>query len=107
MALEMIQKIRDAEAAAEKLRLDTLREGREIIKASEDAIRASEKSQEQEFRETYARLIAERREKVEQKLSGGAEKRLKNRQHIKEQAMQRVSKAGAYIAERVLQHGDR
>ena len=30
MALEMIQKIRDAEAAAEKLRLDTLREGREI-----------------------------------------------------------------------------
>ncbi len=107
MALDIIQKIRDAEAAAEQLRLETLREGREVIKASEDALRAHEKSEEQELRETYTRLMAERREKIEQRLSAGADERARDRQHIKEQAMQCVSKAGAAIAERILKHGDR
>ncbi len=107
MAFEIMDSIRKAEAAADKLRLDAQRQGRDIVQASEEAAAADERGADKEIREQYNKALEERRGQVNQMIEGSQKQHSASREAAYQQALSRVPQAAKYIVERVLNDGHR
>ena len=107
MAFEIMDNIRKAEANAQQVLQNAQRQGREIIKASEEASLANEKNAEREMREAYQTAMEERRLQVEKIIRAKQDEQAARNEQARQDAMQRVPQAARYIVERVLGNGNR
>ena len=107
MAFEIMDTIRLAEKKADEMRLDAQAQGREIVKACEEACLLEEKTKAQEMRTRYTEKMDEKRKQLEKMIASKAEEQQKQLDTALEQAEALLPKAARVIAERVRDHGDR
>ena len=107
MALELLKNIQSAEESAEARRADAQREGREILKSTEEACTAAERVASAELRAQYQRLLEKRQGEVRRTIEGAAGDKAAAREALCRQAEGNLDKAATYIFERVVNDGHR
>ena len=107
MAFEIMDSILLAEKKADEVRLNAQMQGRELIKACEEACALEEKASEQDINARYAAQMDERRRQVEKMIASKAKDKQKAMAATLEKAEALLPQAAQMIAERVLKHGDR
>lgn len=107
MAFEIMDSILLAEKKADEVRQNAQTQGREIIKACEEACALEEKASEQELSARYTARMDERRRQVESMIASKAKDQEKAVAAALAEAEGLLPKAARMIAERVLSDGDR
>lgn len=107
MSLEIMQRIEQTEAEAEKIRQEALRQARDVVKAVEGAVAQSERAAAIENRALYTQEMEEKRQQVEKLLLKKAEAQAAERKKRCDDAQTRLNQAATLIYRRVVQHGDR
>ena len=107
MALELLEAVKKAEAAADQIRRDAADQAREIVKSVEEATIESARLAAGELRTAYQNKMNEYRQAMEAAIAQSAGEKQKELDAMKSAASVRAPKAASLIAERILGHGDR
>lgn len=107
MALELLNKIRAAEAETEEKRSEAQREGRDIVKGVEEACRESERSAQSRLYELYQRGIAGIRQAAESEIAALVPGREKELEQMTKAAEAKIPAAVKLIVERIVNNGNR
>lgn len=105
MPLDAMEKIKTAESQADNIRKTAQQEAREIIKTTEDAIRAGERESNLDIREKVAAYLREQDELIDAQvgqLQRGGEAA---RQEMAQSARKNLGKASAFIYGRIINNG--
>ena len=107
MSLDLLTEIEEAEAKAETIKQEAIAEAREMIKAAEEAILAVERDAAKEIREDAAGVVGEAEVGARDQIRALEIRKVSERKLLTDSGIGRVERAGAYIFERVVDHGDR
>jgi hypothetical protein len=107
MALEVLESIRREEDKAEKVRADAQREGREIIKAVEEACADAEKAGGAEHRANYLRVMEQKKLEVQAFIASREDAKAAERKAVYLHAESKLAQAAALAAERIVRYGSR
>lgn len=107
LSLDLLDKIEQAEKAAEEIKLEAARQAREIIKSTEEACMISEREAVKDIREGAQRLIEEVRVGTQDEIRTLEVRRSLEREKIRETAQANLAQAGQAIFERVVSNGNR
>lgn len=107
MATDILEKIRRAEAEAERLRQEAQAQARDILKASEEASLHAERESDREARTRYRNKLEETRLRIEADLADQRARDEGERRRVAEAAAAKVPEAARYIVGRILADGDR
>ncbi len=107
MALEWLESIKQAEAAADKLRADAAVQAHEIVKSVKEASLAGERSAAVELRAEYQARMTKLREETEKAIAAQASQKQSALGDMRRAAEARIPQAARLVAERILRYGDR
>lgn len=107
MAMDLIQRVTEAEHAAEQSRAKAAMEAREIVKAVEEASLARTRQAAVMAREESTHALEEAKAVTQKEIDALARKEEAQRQVLRDAAMARVDDAASLIYERIVHHGNR
>lgn len=107
MAMDLMQRVTEAEQTAEQSRTKAAMEAREIVKAVEEASLARTRQAAVMAREETAHALEEARTAAQKEIDALASKEEAQRQALRDAAMARVDEAASLIYERIVHHGNR
>ncbi len=107
MSLDLLTEIEETEALAEAIKQEAIAEAREMIKAAEEAILAAERDAAKEAREDAASVVDEAEVGAQDQIRALEIRKTSERKLLRDSGIGRIDRAGAFIFERVVGHGDR
>ena len=107
MALEMLEKVREAEKNAAERFTAAQNEAREIIKGVEEACLESERRENAEIRILYQQKMEQAEKAVKAELDGMQKEKSTARTRMAERSRANIPQASALIFERIVNNGNR
>ena len=107
MALEMLEKVREAERIAAERFSAAQNEAREIVKGVEEACLEGERSENAEIRVLYQQEMEKAEKAVKAELDGLQKEKLAAREKMAERGRANMPQASALIFERIVNNGNR
>ncbi len=107
MALELMEQIKAAELKADNERQRAQREGREVVKAVEEACLDQERTAQQDARQLYQHAMAERRAAVEGEIASHAAQKQEKLAQLTKTAEKNIPAAARLVFERIVNDGHR
>lgn len=107
MTLEILEKIRQAEQKADEIRQNAVREGRDMIKASQEVAAKEEREAALLCRALYNKELNIKKDSVEKRIASYFDSNAAKRAAIIEAANQNIDKAVSLIIERIVANGNR
>ena len=105
--MELLDAVRAAEEKADGIRREAAEQARETIKAAEEALLAQEREASAALRADYQARMKAREAAVTDTVAGQAAEKRRELEAYAQAARARMPQAVEWIAERVLQHGNR
>lgn len=107
MATDLMQRVQEAEHAAEQSRAKAAAEAREIVKAVEEASLARTRQAAVIAREETAHALEEAKNAAQKEIDALARQEEAKRQTLRDAAMAKLDAAASLIYERIVHDGNR
>lgn len=102
MSSEILRRIQEAEAQAEEIRQEAVRNARDIVKGVETAITADAREAQKELREKVQVVLSDARAATEDEIRTLEVRRAAEREELRRAAKERVHLAADAIFERII-----
>lgn len=107
MSMELLTKVEQAEAAANEIHAEALREAREVLKSAEEAELAADREASALNRKRAAQVLEDARLSAAAQIQARRDCESTERAAQRDQAMKRIDRAVGIILERVVTDGRR